>query len=241
MHSYGAQQTTELCRNKTKIVWGKVLRDRAKDKKPGCTLWLALFIRTEIFPGCMAAFWHRCLGRAFWKWVWNCIWGMRKDLVQAPRPAIREGMGRNQLMGSSPGCRSGGTLGCSLQQKAGWHLSYRWEGHSWVFQSLTCWLCWSDHSAIPSPFHPLLFQPPLPSFTFPLSDEVEPKMGEEVINANCLYKVAEGRSFLFAFPNPSEPIPGLWLHPRQICPHKTVLTSFQYCWKHQHVKTPCYY
>lgn len=36
-------------------------------------------------------------------------------------------------------------------------------------------------------------------------------MGEEVINANCLYKVAEGRSFPFAFPNPSEPIPGLWL------------------------------
>ena len=54
-------------------------------------------------------------------------------------------------------------------------------------------------------------------------------MGEEVINAKCLYKAAGGRSFPFAFPNLAELIPGLWLCPRQnICPHKTVLTSSQY-------------
>lgn len=180
-------------------------------------------------------------GKNFPKWVWVWTWGMREGLAQASRAATRDRAGRNQFMGSSPGWRSGGTLGCSLQRKVGWHLFICWEGHSWVFQSLPCWLCWRDHSAIPSSVYPLLFQPPLPSFRLPLSGEVKPKMGEEVINTNCLYKVAEGRSFPFAFPNPTELIPGLWLRPRQnIRPHKTVLTSFHCYWNHQHVKTPCY-
>lgn len=66
-------------------------------------------------------------------------------------------------------------------------------------------------------------------------------MGAEVTDANCLYKVTEGRSFPFAFPNPIELISGLWLHPTQnIYHHKTVLTSSHYHWNHRRVKTPCY-
>lgn len=43
---------------------------------------------------------------------------MREGLAQAPRAAIREGTGRNQLMGQFPGWRTEETLGCSLQQMA---------------------------------------------------------------------------------------------------------------------------
>lgn len=64
------------------------------------------------------------------------------------------------------------------------------------------------------------------SLDFGILERQEPKIGEEVMNVKSPYRVDEGRSFPFDFQNPTEPIAGLWLCPRQnICPHKTLLMS----------------
>lgn len=51
--------------------------------------------------------------------------------------------------------------------------------------------------------HPLLFQPPLPSFLHTsLPGEMELTMGEEVINVNCLTKWLKAWAFLLSFQIP---------------------------------------
>lgn len=94
-----------------------------------------------------------------------------------------------------------------------------------------------------APFlHPLLFQPPLPSFL-----HTSPSWWDGAHNGGgsdkceLSHKVTKGMGFPFIFPSPRELVLGLWLYSRQnICPHKTVLNSSHYYWNHQHVKTPCY-